>query len=82
MDPVSYTHLDVYKRQDKILDIVKEFRRPISHKDLKDINYDYYKKIKEGIRVEYKDKNGKTKQDVVRLIAVSYTHLKVFWILD
>lgn len=71
---------------DNILhDIVEDFRTYSSNKDIKDINYENYKKIKDGIRVEY-EKDGKKKQDIVRIIAFnnpyrnSFTLVSQMWI--
>lgn len=66
-------------------DIVEDLGIYISNKDLKDMNYENYKIIKNGIKVEYEEK-GQLKQDVVRLIAFNnayrnqYTLVSQMWI--
>ncbi len=62
-------------------DIVKDLRIYISNKDLKDINYENYKLIKDGIRVEY-EKDGKKRQDIVRLIAFNNAYRNTFTIVS
>lgn len=70
---------------DIIQEIVKDFRSPVSSMDLKDTNYNRYKTIKNGIRVEYYEE-GKKKQDIVRIIAFnnpyrnSFTLVSQMWI--
>lgn len=70
---------------DIIQEIVRDFRSPISSMDLKDTNYNRYKTIKHGIKVEYY-KEGKKKQDIVRIIAFnnpyrnSFTLVSQMWI--
>ncbi len=66
-------------------DIVEDLRTYVSNKDLKDINYDNYRMIKDGIKVEYEE-NRELKQDIIRLIAFNniyrnhYTLVSQMWI--
>lgn len=62
-------------------DIVEEFRVYISNKDLKDINYDNYKLIKDGIRVEY-EVDGEKKQDTVKIIAFNNAYRNDFTVVS
>ena len=62
-------------------EIVEKLRAYISNKDLKDINYENYKLIKDGIRVEY-EVNGEKKQDIVRLIAFNNAYRNNFTIVS
>lgn len=70
---------------DILSEIVEDLRVYVSNKEIKDINYGNYKKIKDGIRVEYK-KDGKKEQDLVKLVAFnnayrnSFTLVSQMWI--
>ena len=61
--------------------IVEDLRIYSSNKDIKDINYENYKMIKDGIRVDY-EKDGKKKQDIVRLIAFNNTYRNNFTLVS
>jgi type I restriction enzyme R subunit len=81
---VLYNSLKVINPQipENILkDIVDDLRVYISNKDLKDINYENYKLIKDCIRVEY-EKDGKKIQDIVRLIAFNNAYRNTFTIVS
>ena len=71
--------------EDILKDIVTDLRAYITNKDLKDINYENYQLIKDGIRVEY-EKDGEKVQDIVRLIAFNshdkntFTLVSQMWI--
>ena len=66
-------------------DIVANFKLHVTNKDLKDINYENYKIIKDGINVEY-EQDGKRKHDKVKIIAFNnpyrntYTLVSQMWI--
>jgi type I restriction enzyme R subunit len=60
-----------------LINIVEDFSVYLSNKDLKDVNYENYKLIKDGIRVEY-EKDGKKKQDIVRIIAFNNYYRNTF----
>ena len=66
-------------------DIVTNLKLHISNKDLKDINYENYKIIKDGINVEY-ELDGEKKYDKVKIIAFNnpyrntYTLVSQMWI--
>ncbi|MGJ5638420.1 type I restriction endonuclease subunit R [Bacillus altitudinis] len=47
--------------------VVEEFRIPFSDKELEVINYDNYKKLKNGISVRF-EKNGKKKHETIRIL--------------
>ena len=67
---------------DNILhDIVEDLRLYSTNKDIKDINYENYKMIKDGIRVEY-EKDGKKKQDLVRIIAFNNPYRNDFTVVS
>lgn len=57
--------------------IVNDLSVHISNKDLKDTNYENYKLLKDGIRVEY-ELDGEKKQDVVKLIAFNNAYRNTF----
>lgn len=61
--------------------IVKDLRVYSTNKDIKDINYENYKMIKDGIRVEY-EKEGKKKQDIVRLVAFNNPYRNNFTVVS
>lgn len=61
--------------------IVEDLRLYSTNKDIKDINYENYKMIKDGIRVEY-EKDGKKKQDIVRLIAFNNAYRNDFTVVS
>lgn len=61
--------------------IADDFRVYISGKDLKDTNYENYKLIKNGIKVEY-EKDGKKEKDTVRLIAFNNPYRNNFTIVS
>lgn len=67
--------------EDILKEIVEKIRAYISNKDLKDINYENYKLIKDGIRVEY-EINGKKEQDIARLIAFNNPYRNTFTIVS
>src|SRR5690625_805994 len=66
-------------------EIITDFKIHVSNKELKTINYNHYRTIKNGIRVEY-EKAGKKKQDVVRIVDFTdtghntYTLVSQMWI--
>lgn len=62
-------------------DIVEDLRLYSTNKDIKDINYENYKMIKDGIRVEY-EKDGKKKQDIVRIIAFNNAYRNDFTVVS
>lgn len=62
-------------------DIVEDFRVYSSNKDIKDVNYENYKKIKDGIRVEY-ERDGEKIQDIVRIIAFNNTYRNDFTVVS
>lgn len=67
---------------DNILhDIVEDLRLYSTNKDIKDINYENYKMIKDGIRVEY-EKDGKKRQDLVRIIAFNNPYRNDFTVVS
>src|SRR5699024_6376814 len=61
--------------------LVEDLRVYSTNKDIKDINYENYKMIKDGIRVEY-EKDGKKKQDIVRIIAFNNTYRNDFTVVS
>lgn len=61
--------------------IVNDIRAYASNKDLKDINYENYKLIKDGIKVEY-ERNGKKEKDIVRLIAFNNSYRNKFTVVS
>ncbi len=61
--------------------IVEDLRLYSTNKDIKDINYENYKMIKNGIRVEY-EKDGKKKQDIVRIIAFNNAYRNDFTVVS
>lgn len=61
--------------------IVEDLRLYSTNKDIKDINYENYKMIKDGIRVEY-EKDGKKKQDIVRIIAFNNAYRNDFTVVS
>lgn len=61
--------------------LVEDLRVYSTNKDIKDINYENYKMIKEGIRVEYEE-DGKKKQDIVRIIAFNNTYRNDFTVVS
>ncbi len=67
--------------EDTLQNIVHDLGAYISNKDLKDINYENYKLIKDGIRVEY-ELNGKKEQDTVRLVAFNNAYRNTFTIVS
>lgn len=66
---------------DILKDIVADLNTYMSHKDLQDTNYDNYKLIKNGIRVQYEE-NGRNKQDIVRLIAFNNPYRNTFTLVS
>lgn len=67
--------------EDILNNIVEGFRAYASNKDIKDINYDNYKNIKDGIRVEY-ERDGEKIQDIVRIIAFNNTYRNDFTVVS
>lgn len=61
--------------------IVEDFRVYSTNKDIKDINYENYKMIRDGIRVEY-EKDGEKKQDIVRLVAFNNPYRNNFTVVS
>lgn len=61
--------------------VVEDFRVYVSGRDLKDKNYENYKLIKDGIRVEY-EQDGKKKQDIVRIIAFNNYYRNTFTLVS
>lgn len=64
-----------------LISIVGELRAYMSPKDLEDTNYDNYKLIRDGIRVEY-EKDGEKVQDLVRLIAFNNPYRNKFTLVS
>lgn len=48
-------------------EIVQDFRRPFTDKELEVVNYDRYRQLKNGIRVEF-EKDGNKQYETVRII--------------
>lgn len=48
-------------------EIVQDFRRPFTDKELEVVNYERYRQLKNGIHVEF-EKDGKKKYETVRII--------------
>lgn len=48
-------------------DIVQDFRRPFTDKELEVVNYERYRQLKNGIHVEF-EKDGKKQYETVRII--------------
>ncbi|PTI47987.1 type I restriction endonuclease subunit R [Staphylococcus succinus] len=53
-------------------DIVQDFRRPFTDKELEVVNYERYKQLKNGIHVEF-EKDGKKHYETVRIIDFNTT---------
>lgn len=66
--------------EDILKNIVTDFRVAISNKDLREVNYDYYKELKDGILVEY-ELNGRITKDTVKLIAFNNYYRNDFTIV-
>ena len=50
-------------------DIVQDFRRPFTDKELEVVNYERYRQLKNGIHVEF-EKDGKKQYETVRIIDI------------
>lgn len=59
LNPHIPTHL--------LKDIVQDFRRPFTDKELEVVNYERYRQLKNGIHVEF-EKDGKKRYETVRII--------------
>lgn len=77
----SLKEINPHIPEDILKNIVKDLNIYISPKDLQDTNYDNYKLIKNGIRVEFEE-NGKKRQDVVRLIAFNNAYRNTFTLVS
>ncbi len=66
---------------DLLKNIVDEFSVYISNKDLKDINYENYKLLKDGMDVKY-ERDGKLVQDVVKIIAFNNAYRNKFTLVS
>lgn len=66
---------------DLLKNIADEFGVYISNKDLKDINYENYKLLKDGMDVKY-ERDGKLVQDVVKIIAFNNAYRNKFTLVS
>ncbi len=66
---------------DKLEEIVSDLRTYLSPKDLKDTNYDNYKILKEGIKVEYEE-NGEKKHETVKIIDFNNMEVNDFTVVS
>lgn len=64
-----------------IKQIVNEFRVPFSDKDLETANYEYYKKVKNGIQIQYEEKNKK-KYETVKIIDFNNVYNNTFTVVS
>lgn len=64
-----------------IQECIENLRAYISQKELEEINYDNYKTLKEGIRVEY-EQDGKKQQTILRLIDFNNIHKNDFTLVS
>src|SRR5690625_4175876 len=63
----SLKHLNPRIPTHLLKDIVEDFRRPFTDKELEVINYERYRQLKNGIPVEF-EKDGKKQYETVRII--------------
>ena len=75
--PVSYTHLDVYKRQVYENGVPQILLTEVGYVSLTDGTYHYYLKDHQGNNRVVVDEEG-TVEEVNDYYAVSYTHLDVY----